>query len=111
MSREVEIVELKNHFKNRKEVEDFFGEEVFKFSFMSEGTIYFETLNPIYVNDQLYDFQISFYKTEGRDFFAYSSFTDWLDRHQLAEVEIRSKEKEERTEMYFDTWDKNFKNN
>ena len=104
MSREVEIKELKDHFKNREEVEKFFGGEQFKFTFMSEGTIFFETLNPIYVNEELHSFQIAFYNNDRNDFFAYSSFNDWLGGFQLQEVEIESEENHKRTKMYFDTW-------
>tara|TARA_R110002051_G_scaffold322578_1_gene413451 strand:- start:345 stop:680 length:336 start_codon:yes stop_codon:yes gene_type:complete len=110
MTREIEIVELKSHFKTRKEVEEFFGDEVFKFTFMTEGTMYFETLNPIFLNEELHVFQLSFYHNDSHDFFAYSSFTDWLDKYQLSEVEIISKETNKRTQMYFDTWNENFKN-
>ena len=39
---------MENYFKNRQEVEQFFDNEVFVFSFFTEGQIYFETLRPIF---------------------------------------------------------------
>lgn len=102
MKKELEIQEIKNHFKSRKEVEHFFGEDVFKFTFMSEGTIHFETLNPMYINGELHRFCISFYYTNDNDFFCYSSFIDWLDKYQLQEVSVISDETNIKTQMYFD---------
>ena len=64
-----------NFFKNRKEVEEFFKNEMFEFSFHSEGTIFYNTLEPIFLNDELFKFQLSFYIPEsgGDDFFKFSN--------------------------------------
>lgn len=92
---------FKDYFKSRKEVQDFFGSEVFKFSFMSEDTIFFDTLEPRIINDVLYSFEISFYHESGNDFFNYSGFHSWLDKMQLHQVDIICETNNERETMYF----------
>ena len=91
----------KNYFKNRKEVEAYFGKEVFKFSFISDNIMEFESLNPVILPDGLFVFKLSFYYEEGSDFFCYSSFTDWFDRFQLSEVVIKSEETHKTKSMFF----------
>lgn len=96
--------ELESIFKNREEIEKFFGDEVFRFKFMSEGTMYFETLNPIFISDQLVRFQLAFYYENGLDFFGYSSFKSWLDNFQLSEVSCINEESLVLTKMYFEEY-------
>ena len=92
---------VENYFKDRKEVEQFFKGEFFKFKFMSDNMMCFETLSPKSMADDYYTFQVSFYFELGECFFEYSSFDEWLDKFQLAQVESISNETHERCEMYF----------
>mgnify|MGYP003643201453 CR=1 FL=1 len=92
---------FENYFKSRKEVEEYFGNEVFKFSFMGDNIIYFKSLHPVIIDNELVIFQLSFYFEEGRDFFAYSSFKDWFDQFQLSEVVCTSEETHENSVMFF----------
>ena len=96
---------MENYFKNRQEVEQFFDNEVFVFSFFTEGQIYFETLRPIFLGDELFKFQISFYINPSETFFNYSSFDDWLDKFQLAEVVKVSDTDNTQETLYFDTYE------
>jgi hypothetical protein len=101
---------MENFFRNRKEVEDFFKNEYFVFTFFSEGTIYFETLRPIFLGNELFKFQLCFYMPENgaSDFFNYSSFNDWLDKFQLSSVikvdEIDNSTEELYLEKYNEKW-------
>ena len=92
---------FEKYFKNRKEVEEYFGNEVFKFSFMGDNIMHFESLNPIFVDGELVKFQFSFYFEAGNDFFAYSSFKDWFDKFQLSKVTCNSEETNESSIMFF----------
>ena len=93
-----------DYFKCREEVEEFFKDEVFKFSFMSSNKMYFESLNAKFLGDELVSYQLSFYFEEGEDFFAYSSLKDWLIKHQLSEVVCTSEETIENVVMYFEKY-------
>lgn len=77
---------MKNYFRNRQEIESFFKNEYFVFKFMTESIIHFETLRPIFLGNELFNFQVAFYYEEGETFFNYSSFEDWLDKFQLSQV-------------------------
>lgn len=68
---------------------------------MCDNTIFFDTLNPQMIDDTLISFQLSFYHEEGLEFFAYSSFTDWLEKYQLSSVRAISKVDKESVQMYF----------
>lgn len=96
---------MEDYFKNRKEVEQFFNNEVFVFSFFSEGQIYFETLRPIFLGDELFKFEISFYINSSETFFKYSSFDDWLDKFQLAQVVKISEIDNSQETLYFDIYE------
>lgn len=76
---------MENYFRNRKEIEEFFENEFFVFAFSSSGLIYFNTLRPVILGGELYDFQIAFFNS-GEDFFNYSSFTEWLDKFEIESV-------------------------
>lgn len=107
--KEIDI--KKSFFKTRKEVEQYFNQEMFKFSLMTENTVYFDTLNPISIDGLLTDFTVAFYY-EDSDFFTYSSFKgreDWFSKMQLAEVWAKQEELNERTQLYFETYDAKFK--
>ena len=90
-----------NIFKSREEVEKYFGEEVFSFSFIGDNIITFTSLNPKFIDEELFDFELSFYYESGKDFFAYSSLNTWLYNFQLSSVTCKSQETQERTEMFF----------
>lgn len=92
--------QFEDYFKSRAEVEQYFGEEVFKFTFMSDNLINFETLNPAFIDGELVNFRFSFFYKSGYDFFAYSSFKTWFDKFQIHEVECISEETHERAIMY-----------
>lgn len=77
---------MEHFFKNREEVEKFFLNEYFVFSFTTDGTIYFNTIRPINLGGEYFNFELSFYYEDGKSFFNYCSFTDWLDQFQLSEV-------------------------
>jgi len=96
--------QFENFFKNRKEVEAFFDNEVFKFTFMGENMMTFDSLNPKFVDEELFSFSLSFYYEEGNNFFAYSSFKDWLCEFQLSNVTCESSESHERSSMFFRTY-------
>jgi hypothetical protein len=92
---------MEQFFKNRKEVEQFFKDEVFAFKFMSDNIIYFETLNPIFLGNELYNFSLCFYYEDCKDFFRYSSFNQWLDQFQLSEVVKINEATQQRESLYF----------
>lgn len=93
--------QLENFFKTRKEVESFFKDEVFKFSFISDDVAYFESLYPRLIDEDYINFKLGFYFESGKDFFAYSSLTTWLDSMQLSEVIAISESTHERVQMFF----------
>lgn len=98
---------FENYFKNRDEVEKYFGKEVFKFSFMSDNMMHFETLSPRFIDGELFNFSLRFYFGDsGYEFFNYSSFDKWLDKFQLSEVECISEETHKRASMFFKQYNK-----
>jgi hypothetical protein len=96
--------QLENFFKTRKEVESFFKDEVFKFSFISDNIAYFESLTPRLIDEDYIRFELGFYFESGKDFFAYSSLTTWLDSMQLSKVTGIYESTNERVEMFFHTF-------
>jgi len=95
---------MENYFRNRLEVEQFFKNEYFVFSFMTDQTMFFETLRPIFLGGELFKFQVSFYYNDGGTFFNFSSFNDWLDEFQLSEV-VKISEVDNSTEiLYFEKY-------
>jgi hypothetical protein len=92
---------FKNYFRTEDEVYKFFGGEVFKFSFMSDNTIFFKTLQPRIIDDVLYSFEISFYHESGMDFFCYSSFDSYLHQMQIHQVDVICDLDNDRETMYF----------
>jgi|AntRauTorckE5430_2_1112549.scaffolds.fasta_scaffold01008_15 hypothetical protein len=92
---------LENYFKSEEEVTKYFDNEVFKFIFMCDNIMEFETLNPVIIEDDLITFKLSFYYEEGEAFFAYSTFAQWLDLFQLSEVKAVDSNTNERITMYF----------
>ena len=92
---------MEHFFKNRNEVEQFFNKEYFVFSFMSDNIMTFETLRPIFLGAELFKFSISFYFEDGKCFFNYSSFDDWLDEFQLCEVIKIDEMDNSRETLYF----------
>ena len=79
---------MENYFKNRKEIEQFFGNQFFEFSFQSDGMVFYDTLAPITLGDEMFSFQLSFYlpTNKSNDFFRFSSFNCFLEKFQLASV-------------------------
>ncbi|WP_438423050.1 hypothetical protein [Aquimarina macrocephali] len=93
--------QFENYFKSRKEVEEYFGNEVFKFSFMCDNIMNFKSLNATFIDSELVVFNLSFYFETGSDFFAYSSFNDWFDKFQLSKITCTSQETYESSCLYF----------
>jgi len=97
------------YFKNEEEIKQFFKGQTLKFSFKSEGTMFFETLYPQMIGDELLMFQISFYENEN-DYFCYSSLdgeNGWLDKFQIAEVQSISEIDKSHTDLYFRMYNDN----
>lgn len=93
--------QFKDYFNSKEEVKEYFKNEVFKFSYMSDNTMCFETLNPVIIDGNLTSFSLSFYYEDGNDFFAYSSFNDWLSKFQISDVTAISESTQERVTMFF----------
>lgn len=96
-----------NYFKNRKEVEQFFINETFEFSFCTDNSIFFETLSPISLGGQFYRFELCFYLPEENSgtFFKFSSFKEWLDVYKLCHVRKISEQDLESETLFFQRWD------
>ena len=95
-----------NYFKNEEEIKQFFKGQTLKFTFKSEGQIFFETLYPMSIGDELTIFQLSFYDNQN-DFFCYSSLSGengWLDKFQIANINSISEVDNSNTELYFSTY-------
>ena len=88
-------------FKNRKEVEEYFLSEMFKFTYMSDNMISFETLSPHFIDENFYDFELMFYYDNGKSFFDYSSFDSWLDAFQLSRLTLIPTDGSKRKALYF----------
>ena len=101
---------MENFFKSREEIEQFFKQEYFVFTFFSEGCIFFETVRPIFLGVELFRFQLSFYMPENgsNDFFNYSSFNDWLDKYQLCSIIKISGVDNSNEELYFETFNESW---
>jgi len=94
------------YFKNRKEVNDFFKDEMFKFIFRSDGILHFETLEPIKLGDDYFDFRVTFFDKKLKDFFCYSKFSNWLKSYQLFEViKYETDNRENREVLFFQEYD------
>lgn len=91
-------------FKSRVEVYKYFGDQMFAFEFMSDNTMFFKTLSPVFIEDKLYHFQLGFYYESGNDFFAYSSLDSWLDKFQLSTVIAESQELEPHVQVFFERY-------
>ena len=97
-------------FKTEEEVREFFKGVVFKFEFLSDGEIYFNSLERTLLNGELIRFSISLYHSGG-DFFCYSSFKGsegWLDKFQISSVETVSTQNKERKQLYFSKWQQDY---
>ena len=92
---------FKNFFKSRIDAQEFFKHQMFKFSFMCDNTIFFDTLEPRIIEGVLYSFEISFYHESGFDFFNYSSFSSYLNNMQLHKVDIIRNADNNRETMFF----------
>jgi hypothetical protein len=95
---------MEYYFKNRKEVEQFFKDEYFAFKFMSDNTIHFESLRPIFLGGELFNFSLSFYYEDCKCFFNYSSFNEWLDQFQLCEVIKTNEVTNEKESLFFEKY-------
>jgi len=91
---------LSNFFKDRNEVERYFGDKVFEFVFMSDGVMHFTSLEPIFIADRLGRFDLSFFHNETADFFRFSGFQSWLDKFQICDVKWISEEDGEEVLVY-----------
>tara|TARA_R110002072_G_C7578676_1_gene501850 strand:+ start:188 stop:502 length:315 start_codon:yes stop_codon:yes gene_type:complete len=91
----------KDYFKSRKEVEQYFGNDFFKFLYISDNIIEFESLNPVMLEDGLFTFTLLFYYDNVSDFFCYSSFNDWFGKFQLSEVTLTSEQTHNTETMFF----------
>ncbi len=93
------------YFRNRQEVNDFFGDEIFKFHFRSDGVLTFDTLEPINLGGDYFDFSVTLFDKELTDFFCYSKLSGWLDQFQIFEViKYKSGNKEDREVLYFEQY-------
>lgn len=102
-----------NYFKNEEEVKQFFKGQTLKFTFKSEGIIFFETLYPNIIGDGLFLFQLAFYDN-ANDFFCYSSLdgeNGWLDNFQISEVTSISEVDGLHEKMYFKQYNDNHEKN
>lgn len=93
--------QYENYFKNEQEVKEYFKKEVFKFTFMSDNTIFFKSLNPIFIDMNLVSFTLSFYYEKYGDFFDFSNLDDLLGKFQICDVVCQSKETIEFSTMFF----------
>jgi len=99
-----------NFFKSRDEVNQFFKGSTLRFEFQSDNTIYFKTLQPMFLGGELFCFQLSFYNSLS-DFFSFSSLnekescTNWLSNFQLSEVNKISEVDNKHTQLFFNTYD------
>jgi len=98
---------FKNYFKNYKEVKQFFAGEVLKFSFMSDGVAYYESLIPKFFDTEYVSFKIGFFYEELTDLFCYASFNQFLEEMQLMEVVAISEDTGRRVIMYFKEYEQN----
>ena len=96
---------MKNYFKNEKEVKQFFGNEMMKFSFMSDNIIFYETLAPIALGDDYYNFQVSFYYESGTDFFDYENLKILSSDFRVSEVQAISLDNKNTVTMFFQKYD------
>ena len=96
---------MKNFFKNVNEVKHFFGKEMLKFSFMSDNIIFFDTLAPISLGDEYYNFQLSFYYESGFSFFDYETVKDLIDNFRVSEVQAISMDNTTTITMFFQKYD------
>tara|TARA_R110000764_G_scaffold72464_2_gene148601 strand:+ start:321 stop:605 length:285 start_codon:yes stop_codon:yes gene_type:complete len=90
---------MKN-FNNRKEIEEYFKDEVFKFAYMSDNMMTFETLNPKNIHGNFYNFELVFCYSDHNSFFAYSSLTEWLDCFEIIQVIIKTVGNEAETKLF-----------
>lgn len=95
-----EMKELEDYFKSAKEVKKYFNDELFKFDFFSDNICFFQTLNPVFIDDYLVSFKISFYHEPGAGFFCYSNF-EMLSNLQLSQVSAYCEELNEQSVMFF----------
>jgi hypothetical protein len=95
-----EMKEFKDYFKSAEEVKKYFNDELFKFDFISDNLCFFQTLNPVFIDDYLVSFKISFYHESGKEFFCYSNF-EMLSNLQLSQVTAYCEELNERALMFF----------
>ena len=91
---------LKDYFKDRKQVEQFFNGVTFKFKFMSDNMAEFRTVIPINFNQEYLNFSVTFFTEDSSEFFCYSNFSDWFERLQLFEVMAISEETHKSESMY-----------
>jgi len=101
------------YFKSEEEIKQFFKGQTLKFSFKSDGQIFFDTLYPNMIGDELLKFQLAFYDNPN-DWFCYSALNGengWLDKFQIASVTSISEVDNVHEKLYFTMYNENYKNN
>lgn len=74
--------------KNRQEINEFFKNSMFKFTFRGGGILAFETIEPIDVDGSLRHFEVTVFDADDKDFFCYSKIDHWLKYFQVFEVRM-----------------------
>ena len=88
-------------FKNDNEVLEFFSKYTLKFHFISDGTIFFKTLVPYFTNDDLVEFQVSFYFNDINELFCYERLEDLIHKFQISQVTSISCNDLSQNELFF----------
>lgn len=103
----IKDLNINEEFKTVKEVVNLLGNETFfEFFLFTENTINLKSLEPVFNNGMLCDFEISFYH-DGVDFFRHSKLIDLINYCKLQELTLVNRENHERTELFFQRYDEN----
>jgi hypothetical protein len=104
-----DLKELKE-LKTREEFVKYFKGQHFEFEFYLEGMVYFKSLSPINVDGNLFKFELSLF-THEKEFFRFSSFENWFERMQIADIRIIAEgNSSQHVELYSEKYNENFEN-
>jgi hypothetical protein len=103
----IKHLNINEKLKTTKEVLNLLGNETFfEFDFFTENTIFLKSLEPIFNNGMLCDFELSFYY-DGADFFRHCKLINLIDKNKLQELVLVNKENNEKATLFFQRYDEN----
>jgi len=90
---------LKDFFNTEDNIREYFKNTTFKFEFLSSSIVTYKTVIPIFIEDFMYDFKVSFKYVLSNDLFTYEQGDRLFQEMTLLRLNVVL-ELENETELY-----------